>query len=524
MRTLPAAWQRALRAPGARKVVLVTVSPDGLDPTADLRHLAAEPTVIRSASDVRVHVPGGPGGTTLPFWPTLIEWPRIQHRLAVRQRRLEIAETALRIARGAGLAARLLDSGGGHRATVRIDLWTDGIDLRDTLLLFAGRVRDVPRVSVSDGSVDLIAADGEPDAVVTIGDTPLTLAEFPDAPAAALTGAHHQIAIGAFRQPIPCIQVDADGRLFYVVGHPLAMPPTSVAHNGVRIPDGWQIEEAATALGRQVTMLRFDEPVTIIGDGGLVIGQVTCAGGVGLTGHSVLRILLETLGGMRLTGRARELMDVSADMEFFADTTGAVLDLALRRLVPQTRLAAGFQYGRINAIPLTPAASRTALHVGAGLRYRSLDIAGETSLDAIANHIVVRCGRDDHGGTLVVARRTPTTGGARLRARLARSMRHYGVRPLAIDAPDLPIASDGAGGFRCPAGELLAEQIAYCHSMPATPRRYASEWLEGMTGELGDAVSLTDAGDSLTDAPMIIAGWEPTAHGPMLTLEDDPWA
>lgn len=524
MHTLSAAWRRALLSAYARKVLLVTVSPDGLDPTSDVRHLAAEPNVIRAASDMNVHVSGGPGGAVVPFWPTLIDWPALTQRLVIRQRRMEIAETTLSIARGADLASRLVDTGGGYRATVRVDLWSDGIGLADVIPVFAGRVRDVPRANDRSGPVTLIAADGEPDTRVSIGATPLTGLEFPDAPAAALAGATHQHVLGAFQQPVDCVQIDAEGHWFYAFAHPLASPPTAVARNGERIADGWQVVERETPYGRVITALHFDEPVQTLA-GGLVTDSITCSDGIGITGRNVLRILLESLANVRLTARARESFDAAPfELSALANAEADVLDLALRRLIPQTALAAGFRHGRIDAVPLLPATSRCVLHVGAGLRYRVDEATPETPLDAIANHIVVRCGQSTDGAEQVTVRRTPATTGGRLRARLERSVARYGMRTLSVDAPDLRIDTDGVGGYRCPSGEVLADQLAYCHSLPAAPRMYAAEWLEGMALEPGDSVSLTDTDQGLADASMRVSGWTLTPAGPRLMIEDDPWA
>ena len=521
MRALSAAWRRALTNPRARKVLLATISPNGFEANGR-RHLGYEPHVIRAATDAQVHVPSDLG--PLPYFPTLLTWPALTRTLSIRERRWEIAEVTLSIARGAALAGRLLDAGGGYHATVRLDLWSDGIALDDTLLLFAGPVREVPKVNDRAESVQVVATEGDPSITATWADGTITPAEFPDAPD-ALQGFGLNYILGTFSQPVPCPQIDAKGLRFVICAGTLNEPPTTVARNGVPITMTWSVVNELTPAKRPVSVLVLKEPANTIGDGGFVTDEITCAGGVGIGGKHPARMLLEDVCGLTLTARARTLLDATPfDLELLANVTGDALKLVRERVLPQTNLMFGFEHGQVDLIPLGPTLSRRALRLGAGLRYRPREQPTETLESAIANQIVVQCGRAVYGGVQTSVVRSAARSVGTLRRRLQQSLDRYGAKPLVYDAPDLPLVQRAAA-LSCPLGEVLASHVAACYALPATPHRYAAEWLDGMTLELADGAQLTDADQQLDAVDLRVSGWElPGPEGPVLTMEADPWA
>lgn len=500
-------WQRILAAREPRLVVLATLHHYGADPMAT-PHLAYQSGAVRLATEV-----ASPDG--LPFAPWLTAWPPIEERYAPQDRRLEIQETTLSVMGGAGLADVLLQAGGGHRATCRVDLWSPGLSLAESLPLLAGPVRGTPRLTSRGEGVEITVTDGDLGRVVEYPPGVLTFDEFPGAPDHVLGKATRQVILGAYPWQVACHQIDADGLLYYVHDGAATLHPAKAYNFGAELAQSFAVETQRTAAsGTTVTVLRFrGKPTTPTG----LVPTVSCSGGVATReGHPIETLL--RVGGYKLTPRAAQALRLT---DFWQDvllnSTGDVREIVSRQLVPQTDLVFGFRHGAVDLMPLGGSPGAFRLGVGTGLQYRLREQDAPTTVDSVYNAFEVVCGRP---GATVIIRRDSAHGSARIRAKLAASEATWGRRAVQWPAADLAIAADGT----CPAGELLADVLALQHSAPWRFHGYRASWLEGMALGVGQGVLLTDPAESLADAAAVVARRTvlPTGVDLVFAMQADP--
>lgn len=502
---LPLTWQRRLKLREPEIIALVMVNPHGIDPTVPVRDFALSPGTIRLATEPASVTAGS---MTLPFAPWVTEWPRFEERYAPQDRRHEIAETTVKVMSGAGLAGTLMDAGGGQSATAQIALWSPRMSIDRALLMMAGPVRGVPSISERDGGVEFAVTDGDPDRVVEFPAGPITLAEFPGAPAHVAGVRERQWIFGGYPYQVGCPQIDADRLLYYVHDGEAQRGPDRVWNNGVELelrPAVVTVETAASGL--PVTALRFDAP-PLTPDG--LLPSVSCAGGVGVEERHPGLFLLETVGGFKVSARARQALAQSPiAFDLLLNARGDVRRIVADQIIPQTDLVLFMRHGAVDALPTAAAPAGMRLGIGHGLIYRLEQQAAETPLSSVHNAFEINCGRNAgaRSGSLLTIRRDADHGSEQVRALLARSQRAFGRRAITWPALDLAIMRDSLGvAVACPSGELLGDALARAHAFPWRPHIYRASWLEGLAVELGQRVYLTDADEGLDDAPMTITG------------------
>jgi hypothetical protein len=524
---IPRHWWPLLSSPHVPKILLCTISPDGRDPIAE-RHLALESTSIRAATTT-VHVVCAAADVTLPFWPTLLNWPAVDYQLSLEDKRLQISQFDVRLSKDSGLVELLLRLGGAVSATAqgtgtigataRLELIAPGLDLSESLLLVAGPAH--PTLDRRDGGVTLRVTDGDPDRAVTYPPDLISDAEFPGAPLRS-RGRSAQVIVGGMPEAVVCEPIDelADGTStrFLVSIPAMTALPTRIARNGTSIDGGLaRARQSRTPSGRTYTELVLDVPAS-------PDDEITASGGIGLSrDHPILFLLAQA--GYSVSASARAVLNQLAAFDFsvLVNQSGAVLDI-LRKLVDQTTLVGGFRHGTYTVMDLARPGPTAALGIGTGLLYRLPNQSGLSTAVAVYNSFRVLCGRNHAASSsalptpLLEIRRDPSHGPQAIRTLLAQSQALYGVRAMdPVPAYDLTVTVDADGtATDCPAGRALADLIAslYCRRRTRVAYKAAGWNRRVMALELGQRLEITDDNEGLNAAPARLTGWRLTATGP----------
>lgn len=512
-------WSSSLQSPGARKVALATVNIFGLPPADPHRHLALEPGSFCVASHPGVNVTHATSTRTVPFWPLLGAWPAIQRRYWPHERRAEISAVDLDILAEAGLTSALLDQGGGQGATGRVDLWTDGIDLADVQPLLAGHVVGTPSLPRRTGGTGVRIADGDPDKTAMLPPGPITRAEWPDAPEDVAGIVQRTIIVGPFPERVPCAQIDATGRQWYVCDPACSVQPQRCWVNGVEQRTGWTAERAETPSGLSYSRIVFAQPASQLGAAPV---SVDCGSGIGLREDGAIPLLL-SLGGYALTARASALLDVlrrQFDLSVLLNAQGDVWQIVRDRLGAQTPYVLTQHLGAVDVLDAYGTTPTWTVGVGTGLIGRMDAADTETDTDAVVNALEVACGRDAAAGVpLARVYRDATHGPAASRTRCHKSQTLYGRRYKRLDAADLTVEYDAFGRVvGSAAGERLADAMLNRHCFPWRALSYLADWWPGVLFEPGDCIRLTDAVEGYVDAPGLVGGVTIGAAGPEVVL------
>lgn len=501
---LPLTWQRRLTLNEPPIVVLVLVNLHGADPTLAPAEFALLPGTYRLATE-RADV--SCDGVTVPFGPWVTAWPVMQERYAPHDRRYEIAESTIGVSGGSGLAAAFLDAGGGQNATCQVLLWSTRMRIEDAILRLAGPVRGVPSLAERNGPVEFTVTDGDPDRVVEFPAGAIDRDDFPDVPDHIAGQRDRQWIIGPrYWFQVGAIQIDADGLVYYLHEGEFRAPPTQFWNLGAPLTYAPRVEvRFGAASGRPYTCLVFTEKPTTP-DG--LVPSVSCAGGQGVDELHPILFLLETVGGYRLTARARQaIAQTPFSQAVLANVRSDVRKVVTEQLVPQTDLVLSFRHGMVDAIPLAATQSEMRLGIGYGLRYRLANQDAESPLSSVYNAFTIECGRRLGGsGSYVTIVRDAQHGSEEIRALCARSERAFGRRAITWPALDLGVVPTDARTFACPGGELLGDVLVRAHAFPYRPHAYRASWLEGVAVEIGQRVYLTDPAEGLADAPVTVVG------------------
>lgn len=499
-------WQRRLSVREPDLVMLAMVNPYGIDPAVSPEAFGLSPGTIRIGTE-RADVSAD--GMTLPFAPWLAEWPLVEERYAPQDRRSETAETSLSIMGGAGLARTLRQTGGGQTATAQVVLWSPRLPLSEAIVMLAGPVSGVPDAPELDGPVALTVTDGDPDRSVEFPPGPITRGEFGGGVPDHVAGvAQRQWIFGGYPWQVPCPQLDADGLVYYVHEGEASQDPTLAWNFGAELASGFRAETRQTlASGATYTALVFDEP-PLTPDG--LVATVSCAGGRGVEEANPALFLLETVGGYRLTPRARQALTQSPFLfDLLLNQRGDVRSIVAGQLIPQTDLVMSFRHGMIDVLPLSAVQSETRLGRGYGLQYRLARQEPDTPLASVYNAFEILCGRNAsaRSGSLVQIRRDVDAGGDEIRSLCRRSQKAYGRReyPGGWPAHDLAIVQALDGSLGCPSGERLGDVLVRAHAFPWRHHGYRASWLEGMALEIGQRAFVTDPAEGLADAPTVAA-------------------
>lgn len=520
---LSATWRKALSAPHTPKAILVTLALSrDAGRLAEGRHIATLPGALRYATARNVTTSDG-----YPFWPLLSEWPVVTYRIAPEERRFETPQVDVRVIPHSFFPNDALKPGSAISMMGRIDLWTPNTSLDTVIPLVQGPVIAASRQR-RGGGISFTIRDGEPSEDVDFPANELTFTreDFLNAPEDVIGRARRLIIMGPFPYPIPAVQIDAEGRLFYLMEPPVSGEPTEFYVGGNKLERDFPSVKTMSFPNqpeRKFTALEFRESVNQTS----FFGDVSAAGGLGIMTTSPIMLLLRDVGGYELTGQAESLLNATQKQftgSALFNQGAKVLEIVRERLLPQTTLAMTFRMGRIHAVDLGGVGSDRQIAVGQGLRWR---IQNETtSLDSandVYNIIVVKYNRTITSVLSNPMRRglfvLDEKYGGSIGSILAASQHEYGRRVLEIDAADIYENDDD--GDTPESVRQLGELEARLHAYEHRKFTYDCDWLDGMGMDVYDRRLLTDSDEELEDEPVRVVEWSLLATGPRLTFQTE---
>jgi len=519
---LPYGWAERLQSISAKKVMLLSLSPDGLDPSDQQNHLGTQPGAVRVSTHSRVAVLENSSGIAWPFPAFLVDWPNVQYTLAREQRRATIPQVTVRILATAGLAQLVDARGSGLQMTYRLDLWSPGITLENVIPLMAG-VCATPTYDSLTGGVSVTLTDGDPRQTFSYPPT-FTHEAFPEAPQNTLDNDTLKTLIGAAPAAVVCPPINqlADGSStrFFVSTLPVEVAPTQIQKDGVPLT-GAHAEPATTPSNPPFDYLQIvtDEPVA-------PTSVITCSGAVGTTDVDPITFLAR-IANYPLTPQAQALLD-SVDplsFQFLADASGDIWQAITGQLIPQTKFAATFRHGLIHLYDLMAEAPDAQLGLGAVLMFPLAQQPNRSDERYVYNQFTLKCGRDalNNVSLFTVYRDARTGGSAAIKQWLAESERRYGPRAMSdLDCMDLAIERDSSGKVTgSAAGEALADLLALLMAFQCRLRAYQADWYRGLAVDLNQRVYVTENAQGLDDAAGRVAGLTITATGPQPTIQID---
>ena len=510
--TISASWRGWLDDPKRRILPILTVAWGNEGPDCDRLHLATVPNVLRAAPDLDVHpVTSSTDTRQRPFWPWS-SWPTVTRKWSPVDGRAEVAVTVVDLLPDAEVPEALRDNYEQPVGTGRIDLWTDGATLANVIPLAAGKV-EIVRQTRRDLGVRLRLVDGDVDRNVRLSAGTLDFDDFPNAPDTVLGRANRVTVIGAFPNLVPCSRIDDVGARFYVCDNALAGRPTEVRVGSEVYTDGFQtVTEVGAGTGIVYTELRLASPLAELG---FLDRRVAVSGGVGIVPDSVLADLLR-LGGYGISRAGENTLRrvarvLSPSLSAYISANADLLDVATRRLAPQTGTVLAWSRGKVDALELLAPTQRLNLSPGTGLLYRLDADVSSTSADNVFNAVEVTFARSARDDRRLGRVRIDKSSGGDLAALLALSEQRYGRRFTVLDAADL---ADEADVLR------LARTFLRVHALAHQRYAYAADWRTGV-GELAlnTRVTLTDPDEQLTAVDTRVVEWSLPPTGPQVVLE-----
>lgn len=518
-------WKYALAHPRSRKVIIVTVNADGIDPFDDSVHLASHPGSYCLSTHTNVEVTDPRNSRRIQVRPYIAAWPPISKKFSPLERRAEIASTQVEVLSESGLADRIASA--SQVASYRIDLWTDGIALRDVYPLMAGRIGEAPIRPRIGGGISFTAIDADTlKNRTTIGLLSRDLV--PDAPDDVID-TQRSFVVGAYFYRQIGRQIDREGTLFYLHDGKASVPPTRVEKGGLPI-DANEWEVVYPMLGGKVlaTCIRLLRPVRQLAPG--ISDIISASGGAGIPDKSAIEVLAD-LAGWKLSPRAQSVIPRLRQMfptsALFGTEDTDIMELIAGRFASQTNCVATLDRGQLDLIPIDYSGNPQILQINDDLIYRIPGETTETSATDVYSQIEIQCSRDHFGSTVDRAKplyrvlRSPTTGPSDTQRLLARARAAIGVdRPLVITANDLLVRIDG--NFQpvaCPAGEELADLEAKLRCFPHKIHSYKTKWSTGLECIRGERRTIVDPNEELNgENCMVIEQLLPDESGPIVTF------
>lgn len=488
-----AALAAQLRRRPVQPAILLTLWPSVGQTDAERGYLAhpalgGDAICVSTASDPDIRA----GNRKLHVLPAMIEHPRLAVSLDMRRRLIRNSDVQVSLMAMADLR-RLVE----QPLMARLDLIVPGMDVADAFMWMQSEVFELhldPSRSVVKFPVsDLIRRQS-----VEFPPGVISSADFPLAPQGVRDTVSRNVVVGAFPYGLPCHQIDAQGRIFYVADMPITRAPTIVEKGGHAVPDGWYTQVFESASGSFSYMaIVFERPVSQIPP---ATELVTCTGGIGIVAKGPVGVLLD-YAGLRLLDSSRPVlaaMERNFPMDTLYSAQADVISLLSDRIFPQTTFALRMRADTVEIVDLGSTEPVAQWHVGSQLLYRLESDGGEVDRDEIFNAVTVRCGRNvlssttARAGALVDIVRDAHNGPRALRARLAASEQLHGRRMLTVNANDLSVEIDQDGEANSEPGIALAEFLARTSSSRTGTERYALNPMYIFDVCVGDVVMVHD--------------------------------
>lgn len=519
-----AQWVPALRHGRFRPVMLLTICFDAKD-FVRYAHPAQAPRSLRAATEC-VEITDA-DGAVYPFWPTM-DWADAAREWSPQERRAPVASTQIRLSALAQFPHDAIRPGLPPSVYGRLDLWTPGVSLEQTIPLLAGPISSATNDRPT-GGIRITLDDGDTERHVQYppGDATISLDDFPDAPDMVVGTARRQTIFGPFPDPIPAIQISKDGRRWYLCEPACVAAPYTFQIGGVEVGslDRPSVRTARLASDPSRT---YTEIVFPDGAGQSALqGWVTAGGGIGLATDSIPLTLLRDIGGYRIGAQAeRDLLRVAGQFDFtvLLRNSGNVYEVVRDRILPQTDLVLTQHLNEITTLQLNGLTSDGRLAVGQGIWQRVDQEQSRATSDDVWNVIEVLYRRsylsvDPNSPLTRSAYVVDSDYGGPIGSLLAESQRLYGRRELRIEAADLITGPHGG----LPLGVVrLAETTATLSAMPARPVVYDLTWQAGLSLDLNDRRQITDSVLGYAGQPMRLTAMQYRPGGVRTKWVEEP--
>lgn len=522
MRALNDAWLLRLRSNTA-KAILVTIDPSGRFPMMT-PHLALEPGTLTASTDRDLRTQRGievehaASGRSIPFPPFVAEWPVVAKTLSPLELRADIAQVTIQIASHRQFLERL---GLATNATIRLDLWADGIDLAQAIPLFAGRTIGNARVDLESGTATMTFADGNPRALAQFPAL-LSREEFPDAPEDVVDRVAVPVIFLNYPERTVCQPISMDRKRYIVQAGIPYRRPSRVERGGVAVTSGWHFQDSKTATHEAPFLeLVFDEAPSEIQAG--LNNLVSVSGGIGIVAQNPIEYL-SAIAGVPLDPQSKALLSLSDfDFDSVHATQGNALDLVTRRFAGQIGMAFAQDMHRGRLFHCATEPGGMTIRVGSELLCSLAAEWARSPDEQIVNDLNVGCGRDHFGSSdgaspLVTVKRNGSIPSSAMSLQAA-SRSTFGRRFQSYPGNDLVVDRDPATGMvvGCRAGERLGNQLGALLAFPQMSMPYLARWDCGVLSERGDSFRLVDHQYDI-DADCKVIQWSLPASGPELVL------
>ena len=450
----------------------------------------------------------------------MTNWANINYKYSPEGRRVSAVQASVQLLDQSGYADQFIKQKGSVTTWMQIDLWISPVPLSDSVTIFAGDITGVAQEF--DGTqVRLTATDtfGGTDPEFPTGTSEfLTKQEFPDLPDESDGRAKRFFILNELQTLFPVTPISETGLEYYIAEPFLTPPPNKFFIGSRQIKDqNPQVILAETATsGVQYSKLVLQRRPQSSGQS----GQVFVQGGSGPTTDNPISFFLDRIPKLKLTNRARMFVDrlnMSGDFDYYVvvGNSGSILDILVKRLLPQSKLVPFFRGGKLDIIEENGLTTQHYATLGANLDYRISASPLKTSIDTVFNAIDVSYRRHHQalpeGETFSrFAVLVDKNHGGSLGRMLSKSESIYGRKYLAINAADLGREMD-AGRL----GASIAELLAFPHNRYA----YHVGYRNAFKFDINDRVLLTDDDLGLTEEPTRVTsmGFKPT--GVTVTLQ-----
>jgi hypothetical protein len=464
-------------------------------------------------------------GLTLPYWPTISQWPDLSFNWSPLDRRADVATTTIQFMPSADIPVGQLGSSGTPMGYARVDLWTDGVMFEDMIPLIQGPVTE-SSFNDADDIISLTIADG--DILKSVEFPPSSFKidrdEFPNSPDYIAGYAPRSIILGPFPNQVPCYQIDQFKREFYICEPALSSGPTKVYIGG----DDIQVlgipfprhEVGVLSNYQTYSKLVFQDPIDSVN----AIGFITCSGGVGTNSQHPVNTLLKYGDYLLSPDATAHINTLPFNFFVLANNSGSVYDLVTSRILPQTDLIGTLHLDHYHTIKLLGTMPEIRMGIGNGLVFRYVDHDVETDHSKIFNAIEVRYQRDIFSKTTPfrTAFMTDSTHGAFTAQNVCRrSEQLYGRRYEQIQCPDIVQYLDHTFQGHPVNIVDLANKIAQTNSLPHNEFVYQTNWLEGLSIWLNYRILLTDPDLGFVDRPTRVVSLSIPSTGPQITLQTE---
>ncbi len=524
MRSFPQAWVTALRR-DAQRVILVTIDPTGKHPILRSHHPALDPMSIRLASERNlltqsmVEIEDAESGRIVPFYPYIGNDISVVRSLSQSELRANIASVQISVAGDPAFARQL---GAITNATVRIDLWTSGVDLGDVIPILAGRVVGDAEVDFDSGTAFIEVSDGDPLAQAPFPSQEISRFDFPDAPQDSI-GKIIPAIFNTYPDRVVCAPISNDRRRYLVQSWPWSKVPSSVERGGVPVAQSaWALRDAITPQSRlRYLELQFNESSDQMSAGSN--GVVSVSGGIGAIDQHPIRFLAEFSGVPLDPQSYSRIMALGrmSDVSSLNGSASSAYDLISQRLAPQLGFAATQELMQTHLVPLRQTNNGPSIAVGSELLFHLQSSWSRSGLQDVFNSLEVLCGRDVFGGNSPLYRVIRNPGyQSPVRADQVSSASKFGHRHVEFEALDLAVRRNPETGeaIGSDLGEEIADLIAYIYAFPYISMKYVARPDFGYAVERGDCFRLTDSQYGITNVPCQVVEVEIGAGAPIVTL------